>query len=67
MKPVVDEMIDMKKTNEAENQKYQEQFMEQTSVPDHVDRFRNIANYCKILHGLLYHRQELCKRHCIRT
>ena len=46
MKPVVDEMIDMKKTNEAENQKYQEQFMEQTSVPDHVDRFRNIAKYC---------------------
>ena len=25
MKPVVDEMIDMKKTNEAENQIYQEQ------------------------------------------
>jgi len=34
-------MIDMKKTNEAENRIY----IEQTSVPDPVERFRNSAKY----------------------
>jgi len=42
IKPVVDEMIYMKKTNEAENQIYQEQ----TSVSSPVECFRNIAIYC---------------------